>query len=247
MSRILKVHDILSINDMFFKMFGGCRDVWEEEISDLDIGPDELKHIFKLADALWEHNGNMSREHALLTSGKHSDGFVDTLRVLIHTPICHLLGYLLADAVCQAHEESEVRWVIGSDHAGAAISHSVALEFGAMYDFCEKGPDKTQQWKRFKIGPEEVVLQVEELITTAGTLEAVRRGITEFHPDYPIKFAPVVATVVNRSGLTEVFDGIPIVSLLKLDINTWTPEECPLCQAGSEAIRPKENWARLTE
>lgn len=244
MKNILEETSILSFSDMLHDMFADSQEEWEEACGELVIGEEQLKHIFKLAGALWVHDGNLVMPHALLTSGKHSDGFVDTLRVLKYTQICRLLGYLLSEEICQVYE-GRVDWVVGSDHAGAAISHSVAMEFGAQHDFCEKGPDKTQLWKRFEIGPEEVVLQVEELITTTGTLDAVRRGVVDFHTDYPIHFAPVVATLVNRSGLSEYAD-LPIISLLRPKINTWNPEECPLCQGGSEAIRPKDNWARLT-
>ena len=57
---------------------------------------------------------------------------------------------------------------------------------------------------------------------------------------------PFVAVLVNRSGLTEV-GGKKIVALIDRPMPMWTPDECPLCKAGSEAIRAKgsENWARL--
>ena len=134
--------------------------------------------------------------------------------------------------------------MIGSDHAGAAFSHSVAIALNAMHDFTEKGPDKTQLWQRIAIKPGEVVLQVEELITTTGTLEAVRQGIIAGNSE-PVTFAPLVGVLIHRSDVYTVHDS-PIVYLVHLDISTWKPDQCPLCAAGSRPLRPKMHWQELT-
>lgn len=135
-------------------------------------------------------------------------------------------------------------WVVGSDHAGATLSFAVASALAAQHDFTEKGLDKTQLWKRFVIGSHESVLQVEELITTTGTLRQVREGLINAH-EHELTFVPMVMTLVNRSGIKE-FEGDPILSLVDYDIQTWTPEDCPLCAAGSERLKPKTHWAELT-
>ncbi|MFC1595211.1 hypothetical protein ACFL3E_02175 [Patescibacteria group bacterium] len=229
-------------------------DLWDLNVpdyySDRDISEDELSHIFTLCDALWLHSGDPKQPHAELTSGKCSDGFVDVLRVLCFTNLCEIFGNMLVNNF-RRYMGSQLKttnadWVIGSDHAGADLSHSVALELLSKHDFTEKGPDKTQVWKRFTIQPEEVVLQVEELITTTKTLRAVREGIRNGNP-YPVQFTPVVMTLVHRSDTYE-FEGFPILYGIHYDIKTWEPKECPLCAQGSKRMRPKtiEGWAKLT-
>ncbi len=202
-----------------------------------------IRHIFEVCGALWLHNGDMARPHAELTSGRCSDGFVDVLRALRYPTMCRLLGSQLAMKIAPRYK-GRVDWVVGSDHAAATLSYEVAKDFHAQHDFTEKGPDKTQRWSRFVVEPGEIVLQVEELVTTSGTLQAVRDGLRRAHPE--ITFAPLVATLVNRSTLTH-FDGVPIVSLARYDIKSWAPEECPLCAAGSPRVRPKHNWKALTK
>lgn len=202
-----------------------------------------VSHIFKVCEALWLHSGNPADPHAELTSGKCSDGFVDTLRVLRNTNLNAILSYELI-AKFEEHYKDRVDWVIGSDHAGATLSYRVAEWMNAQHDFTEKGPDKTQIWKRFTIEPDEVVLQVEELITTTGTLEAVRKGVRDGNP-YKVQFAPAVMTLIHRSDIYE-FEGNPILYLAHYDIKVWDPKDCPLCAAGSERIKPKQNWAKLT-
>ena len=215
-------------------------DVWNKRGF---LSPEEIRHIFETCDALWLHDGDMSKPHAELTSGKCSNGFVDVLRVLRYTNLCQILADQL---VHRLHEQRGgiVDWVIGSDHAGATLSFAVAAHLNALHDFTEKGPDKAQIWKRFEVRPGEVVLQVEELVTTTGTLQAVRNGVRAGNP-HPVTFAPLTMCLVHRAPVYE-FDGSPIVSLVHWDIQTWTPEECPLCAADSPRLRPKQHWAQLT-
>ena len=210
------------------------------------LDKDEITHILKLCDALWLHSGDPKHPHAELTSGKCSNGFVDVLRMLKYTQLCSLMANQMVNKFRSGYPDLHIDWVIGSDHAGAAISQAVATILGAQYDFAEKDPSgsKKQIWKRFKIQPEETVLQVEELVTTTGTLEAVRSGILDYH-DYKIKFAPAVITLVHRSSAYE-FNGSPILHLVHYDIQTWEPADCPLCAQGSKRLRPKQNWVELT-
>lgn len=235
---VLKVHDI-----------AGLRKLSSRDFTDCSLTEEEITHIFKLCDALWLHSGNPADPHAELTSGKCSNGFVDVLRALRYTNICEIMATMLVRKLEDEYEYYEkhhgwIDWVIGSDHAGAAFSHSVATRLSAQHDFTEKGPEKTQIWKRFTIAPDEVVLQVEELVTTAGTLEAVRAGLRRGN-SYPVKFAQVVMTLVHRSQLTH-FEGAEILYLVHYDIDVWDPTECPLCKAGSPRYRPKTHWKELT-
>lgn len=217
-----------------------------------------VTHILELCEALWLHSGDPKAPHAELTSGKCSNGFVDVLRALRYTNVCDILAYHMTHALEAKIDQIEndenadtmvyraLGWVIGSDHAGAAFSHDVARWLGAKHDFTEKGgPDGKQQiWKRFAISSGETVLQVEELMTTAGTLMAVREGIRKGNPN-PVAFAPVVGVLVHRSDVYEI-EGAPVVYLAHYDISVWNPEDCPLCAAGSKRLRPKQHWAELT-
>mgnify|MGYP001589436754 CR=1 FL=1 len=216
-------------------------------LGDLDryLTPEEFRHIFETCDTLWLHSGDPKDAHAELTSGLCSNGFADVLRTLKYSNLCEIMAGQLVRQL-RRYYDGRVDWVIGSDHAGATLSYAVAAQLSAQHDFTEKGEGKKQNWKRFVIKPEEVVLQVEELITTAGTLEAVREGIRAGNPN-PVKFAPLSLALVHRSDVYE-FEGAPIIYAAHYDIKTWAPEKCPLCSSGSERLRPKErqNWAKLT-
>lgn len=211
------------------------------------LDPDTFDHIFRQCDALWQHSGNPKAPHAELTSGKCSDGFVNVLAVLQYTPLCEIMAAQIADRVLDYSYMGQVLpdWVIGSDHAGATLSFEVARQLAVRHDFTEKGEGKSQNWKRFEIGPEQLVLQVEELVTTCLTLEEVRKGVRAGNPN-SVQFMPYVMTLVHRSSATH-FEGGDIHYVRHYDINTWDPADCPLCAQGSKRLKPKANWRELTE
>lgn len=215
-----------------------------QDYADHNLTDQEFRHILKLCDAFWLHSGNPKDPHAELTSGHCSNGFIDTLRALRFTPICQLLAHQSYKKITSLYK-TKFDWVVGSDHAGATFSYALATFFNAQHDFTEKGPDKTQIWKRFTIGAKEVVLQAEELVATSGTLLAVREGLRQGNPE-PVTFAPFVFTLVHRSETTEI-EKSKLEYLFHFDIWKSEQKDCPLCAAGSKRLRPKKNWAELTK
>jgi orotate phosphoribosyltransferase len=85
------------------------------------------------------------------------------------------------------------------------------------------------------------VLFCEDVLTTGGSVELAEDAVLENGGIV----LPYILVLVNRSGLTEV-NGKKIIALINRDFPKWTPEECPLCKEGSEAIPPKgDNWELL--
>lgn len=210
------------------------------------VSKDEFEHMLKLVGGFWLHNGDPAAPHAELTSGKCSDGFINVLLLLKYPRVC----WLLAEDLATNFLESGLRkpdWVIGSDHAAATLSYEVARQLGAMHAFTEKRQEdgkKYQDWKRETIAPDELVLQVEELVSTTSTLQQVRNGIISGNA-HPVRFADISLCLVHRSPDFE-FAGKPIDYLFHYDIQAWEQDKCPLCAGGSKRLRPKQHWAELT-
>jgi orotate phosphoribosyltransferase len=204
----------------------------------------EFAHIARLLNAFWMHDGNPESPHALLTKGKHSNGFINCGIPLSYANLCAIMAGELLKRIRKMYT-GPIDWVVGSDHAGAALACNIAglIEGPTRFDFCEKGAGGTQLWKRHQIAENARVLHVEELMTTAGTASTVRRGIREGN-EAPVLFIPLVAVLVHRSIEVEV-ESHPVIHAFHFDIENWAPEDCPLCKQGSEAIRPKGNWERL--
>ena len=167
------------------------------------------------------------------------------------------LNQMLAHQLVLCLEEVDigmVDWVVGSDHGAATFSYEVARQlslrhdYDVRHDFAERDlydpHGKRMQWKRHEIFPSEIILQVEELITTRFTLEEVRRAIKEGNPN-SVLFHEKKGTIVLRpSRLSGEYDDI--VALVRLEIQKWDQKDCPLCNQGSRRISsPKKNWKEL--
>lgn len=217
------------------------------------VSQDEYIRWLNIVGAYWffDYRGDPARPHALLTSGKHSDGFVDCLKLLKYpkatTVIVEQLVRQLriSPEISGAHTFDLVDWVFGSPLAGISLAYETGRRLNARVGFTEKLANGGKSQKRFDILPHQRVLLVEELITTLQTASEQREAIRTIE-DRPANFIPALGVFFNRSG-ERTFDSWPIISVIEQKITNWTPGECPLCHNGSEAIRPKQNWDKLTK
>jgi orotate phosphoribosyltransferase len=198
--------------------------------------------------AYWEHDGNPHRPHALLTSGNHSNGFFNSGIVVSDDD---LLVEAVSDLV-ELIEGKSVHCRYADVIAGPQTGATKLAEFiGRRKDRPWVSPAKTREGPML-LSPEDRLivagkrsLLCEDVITTGGSIKRTASPII----DADGRVLPYVVALVNRSGLAEA-DGRQIVALIEHNLSIWTPEECPLCQQGSKAIRPKEkdpcdNWALL--
>jgi orotate phosphoribosyltransferase len=202
--------------------------------------------------ALWIHDGNADRPHALLTSGLHSSGFFNSELVMEDS---YLLDEACADlvetleTVCHSHRRLRV---VGPAMGAITLADGLArhlaevrLPSGCLRAYTEKegeGENLKMVFKRTTIHEGEEILLCEDVLTTGGSVGRAVKAVEEAKGIV----LPYIAILVNRSGLSEV-DGRKIVALIDCSMPMWAAEECPLCKQDSEAIRPKgkENWARL--
>lgn len=196
--------------------------------------------------ALWIHDDNSARPHALLTSGKHSNGFFNGGLVMQDPRLLEAACY---DLILKISVPFRVNRVVGPAMGAITMAHEVARQLSnsnshTRMSFVEKDerlPGR-MMFKRTSVMPDERVLVVEDVLTTGGSVEATIAAVEEIGAEV----LPWVLVLVNRSGLTHIGDR-KILSLIQREMPTWEPDDCPLCAQDSEAIRPKdkENWARL--
>jgi orotate phosphoribosyltransferase len=201
----------------------------------------DWKETFTQRGAIWVHDGNAARPHALLTSGLHSNGFVNCSRVTEDPRL--LMEIVAAPDGLAGRLTDKVDWVIGSALGAVTFSFAVAHFLGAQSGFTEKDGE-TMKLARFEIKPGEKVLIVEDTISTGGstlkTIEGVRAaGVAE------ACILPYIVCLVNRSG-APTLNGRELRAVITPSIQNWTEGECPLCKSGSKAVRPKANWGALT-
>ncbi|MCE9643666.1 hypothetical protein K8Q93_00215 [Candidatus Parcubacteria bacterium] len=208
---------------------------------------------YQQMNALWMHDGNPKRPHALLTSGQHSGGFFNSSLVMEDPVVLDHAAIELVTSLAKAGLVlSEVDRVVGPAMGAITLAHDVCRHISYMTGrhclcaYAEKigeGKDKEMRFNRTVIRPDEKILLVEDVVTTGSSLALVAEAVTVKGGEV----LPFDAALVNRSGL-KMNGERTIVSLIDRHLPSWLPEDCPLCTQGSVAIPPKkpvENWVRL--
>lgn len=163
--------------------------------------------------------------HFLLTSGRHSNAYVEKFQVLQHPVHCAEL----CNAIADAFRDLKPDVVVGPAVGGILLAYETARALGVRGIFLEREEGKLKLRRGFEIGPKEKVLLVEDVVTTGTSVFEVLEALKEEHAQGRILG---VGYLVDRSGGKVDFKAGRQVPLLKLDLPTWAPEECPLCKQG---------------
>jgi len=224
---------------------------------------DIMEEIFKQLDAFWMYDGNPCSEkpHALLKSGKHSNGFIMCKEVLQYPSLCNIFARemvkKLSHITVAAGTDMRIDAVASSAYSALDLGHEVASTLArrnpeVKHIQVEKDSNGNPTVVRGGIDPDHSVLIVNELMTTGEgstyeTLKAIRDCNGEGKPGPKIINPAVV--LVHRSKDLKLADGTDVVPVFHFDIENFDPDNCPYCAAGSEAIKPKvgdgTNWRRL--
>jgi orotate phosphoribosyltransferase len=178
---------------------------------------------------LFEHTGALLRGHFVLTSGLHSPNYLQCARVLQYPNHAETLGRAIADQF----RDHRVSCVVAPALGGIVIGHEVARALGSKSIFTERDGNGDMTLRRgFTLDADERVLVVEDVITTGGsTRETIEAAITAG--------GKVIgaASIIDRSGgLADV--GVPRFALATLRVETYDPNNCPLCADGSKPVKP---------
>lgn len=200
-----------------------------------------IEFLTKLG-CLWIHDDNPRRPHAELTSGKHSNGFFNASKIIVNPCVVKWVCEDLLE-ICKSKNVNlgGVQMVFGSAHGATDLSFMMGQLLGVNRGFTEPQPDKSMVLKRFNFEPGTKILLVEDVMTTGGTN---RKTIAALEEAGGIVL-PTILVVCNRSGMRHL-DEREVVALIDEAMPMWASDECPLCKAGSETVRPKGNWDKLT-
>ena len=161
--------------------------------------------------------------HFLLTSGLHSPRYVEKVKVL-EKPV---YTEKLCKAMAEKFKDANIETVVGPVTGGILLAHETGKALGTRAIFTERENGKMTFRRGFKLHEGERVLIVEDIVTTGGSIREVIDVVKE-NGGIPV----AVSMLVDRSGGKATFGDVPATALLHMDVQTYKPEECPLCKAG---------------
>ena len=161
--------------------------------------------------------------HFLLTSGLHSPHYVEKFNVLQQPKYTQQL----CEAMAEKFKDANIETVVGPMTGGILLAHETGKALGTRAIFTERVDGKMTFRRGFSLHKGERVLIVEDIVTTGGSIKEVIEVVKE-HGGIPV----AVSMLVDRSGGKASFGDVPCTALLHMDVETYAPENCPLCQKG---------------
>jgi orotate phosphoribosyltransferase len=177
---------------------------------------------------LFRTSGALLEGHFLLTSGLHSDRYLQSALVLQFPDLAEALGTALGARTAHLQPTAVLSPALG----GLVIGHEVARALGIRALFAERISGDLTLRRGFTLGPDDRVLIVEDVITTGGS--------TRETSDVAIAAGASVvgaASIVDR-GSDPARLNLPLYSLVTLKVPAYQPASCPLCAQGLPVVKP---------
>jgi orotate phosphoribosyltransferase len=170
----------------------------------------------------------VQRGHFKLSSGRHSDKFVQKFRVLEDPKLTQAFGAAIAD---RFHGDFDC---VASPAVGAIVlGFAVALAAQKRMIFAERLGDTLEFRRGFEIHPRERTVVVEDVATTGGSARAVVE-LVRMSGGEPIG----VGALIDRFDPARADLGVRLEALAGLDVASWDADDCPLCRSGAPIEDP---------
>ena len=190
------------------------------------------------------------RGHFILSSGLHSDTYLQCARVLMNPRRAERLCAALADKVRKELAEHragigdalrsalgnsgmhDIDLVVAPAMGGVVVGYEMGRQLGVDTIFCEREEGEFRLRRGFRIEPGQRVLMVEDVVTTGkSSMEAVK--CVEAAGGMVV----AEASLIDRSNGTHALP-FPLIALMALEVKTYQPDALPPHLQGTQAVKP---------
>jgi orotate phosphoribosyltransferase len=178
--------------------------------------------------------------HFILSSGLHSDTYMQCARVLMNPSRAETLCSALAKKITKKLGDNFADLIVSPAMGGVVVGYEMGRQLGLPAIFCERVNGEFELRRGFEIPNNARVLVVEDVITTGKssleTYETIKR--------YGGKIV-AECSLVDRSD-TNIEDklGVPIISLIKIDVKTFDANNIPEELKDIPAIKPGSRFIK---
>jgi orotate phosphoribosyltransferase len=180
---------------------------------------------FDLQSALMQR-GALLEGHFRLSSGRHSDRFVQKFRILEDPALLEPVSQMIA----ARFRDAKPTVVVGAAVGGILLAYEVARQLGTKAIFVEKDDGIPVLRRGFALSPADRVLVVEDVVTTGLSVREVI-GVVQQRGAHVIGVGVVVARAQQDFG-------VPAHALLDLPMISYDAADCPQCRAGESVTDP---------
>ena len=178
-------------------------------------------------DALLRSTGAVLEGHFRLASGRHSGTYIEKFRIMEDPSATEALCGMIATHF----RSSGATLVIGPAMGGVILAYETAKQMGLHGIFAEKDGEGGLMFDRgFSVPPGQPILVVDDVLTTGGSVKKVLALLEAAG-------AKVVGVgfLIDRTNGGVDF-GVPFYACHAMQIESYAPDDCPLCAQGLELI-----------
>ena len=168
--------------------------------------------------------------HFILTSGMHSDTYVQCTRILEQPAVTAQLCRKLV----KPWLKKGITLVVGPALGGIILSYEIARLLKARAIYTERVENQMTLRRGFDVKPGEKAIVAEDVITTGGSVKEVVDVIAKNDG----KVLGVISLVDRRPKKTSDILGYKYNAIIRVNPPVYKPEDCPLCKQGLPAVKP---------
>lgn len=188
----------------------------------------DIQQILKDSNALL-------KGHFKLTSGRHSEYYVEKIKVIHYPDKVEILCKEIAEKL----KDYPVDVVVGPAYGGIALAYEVAKQLGKKFIFTQRKDDKMTIRSGFDIKEGDNAVIIEDIITTGGSVKEVIEVLQAYKLN-----VQAVACIVDRSAGKATFS-CPLIPLTTISFDTWEEKDCPLCKQNIPLVKPGASDKKL--
>jgi orotate phosphoribosyltransferase len=196
----------------------------------------DVAGVYREAEALLEG-------HFILSSGNHSNRYLQSAKVLEDPKRAKLLADALAEMIQEAGVEVDT--ICAPALGGILAGYELARSLDVRSIFVERKEGGMELRRGFQVKKGEKIIICEDIITTGGSameaaviIEKLGAEVVAFASLANRGFCKRVGSTTEAKIECKLPSNTPFFALDDFTFEMYTPEECPMCKAGSQAIKP---------
>ncbi len=194
-------------------------------------------------EAIYKDAGALLEGHFLLSSGNHSNRYLQSAKVLEDPKRAEMLAQKLAEMIRSSGLPVDA--VCAPALGGVLAGYELARALDVRSIFVERKGGEMELRRGFEVHSGERIIVCEDIITTGGSAMEAADTLAELGADV-IAFAALANRgFCRRQGTTaetkpecKLPREVPFFALADFEFSMYPPEACPMCVEGSEAVKP---------
>lgn len=179
-------------------------------------------------DAVLESSGAIMRGHFILSSGRHSDVYIEKFRVLEQPEV----NALLCARIAERFKNDMIELVAGPATGGLIVAYETARQLGCRALYVETEAGRKTLRRGAQISPGSRVLLVDDVLTTGLSLKETAEAVRAEGGNLV-----GAAVLIDRSSEAAQI-GVPVFGAHKVEAVSYSPDELPAALAKVPAVKP---------